>query len=85
MHCMQNACMTSITIRNVPDETRNELTARAARSGRSLQAYLRGELINMAGTSDNVALIARIEARVKREGTHLDAETILALRDEGRR
>lgn len=34
--------MVSITIRDVPQETRNELAARAARSGRSLQEYLRG-------------------------------------------
>jgi plasmid stability protein len=37
-----NAAMpTSVTIRNVPDETRNELAARAALTGRSLQEYLR--------------------------------------------
>ena len=45
--CMQNACMPSITIRNVPDETHEELAARAAASGKSLQEYLRAELIRV--------------------------------------
>jgi len=31
----------SITIRDVPDETSDELAARAALTGRSLQEYLR--------------------------------------------
>lgn len=77
--------MPSITIRNVPEETRNELAARAAGRGQSLQEYLRGELINMASKPDMATLVARIQERVKREGTHLDTETILALRDSGRR
>jgi plasmid stability protein len=32
---------TSITIRDVPQKTRDELAARAALTGRSLQEYLR--------------------------------------------
>ena len=39
---------TSITIRDVPDETRDELAARAALSGRSLQEYLRARLVEEA-------------------------------------
>ncbi len=77
--------MPSITIRNVPEETRNELAARAAGSGRSLQEYLRGELINMASKPDMATLMKRIEERVQREGIEVDAETILAWRDSGRR
>ncbi|WP_396654373.1 FitA-like ribbon-helix-helix domain-containing protein, partial [Microbacterium sp.] len=30
----------AITVRNVPDDVRDELASRAARSGRSLQEYL---------------------------------------------
>ena len=37
---------TSITIRDVPDDARDELAARAALSGRSLQEYLRAQLID---------------------------------------
>jgi len=38
----------TITIRNVPDEIRNRLAARAAGSGRSLQEYLLAELTSAA-------------------------------------
>jgi plasmid stability protein len=37
--------MVAITIRDIPDDVRDELAARAARSGKSLQEYLRGMLI----------------------------------------
>jgi plasmid stability protein len=75
----------SITIRNVPDETRNELAARAARSGRSLQEYLRAQLIELAQREDMETLMARIRERVEREGTHLSREKILEYRDMDRR
>jgi plasmid stability protein len=38
----------TITIRNVPDDVRNRLAARAARSGRSLQEFLLAELTSAA-------------------------------------
>ena len=38
----------TITIRNVPDDVRNRLAARAAGSGRSLQEYLLAELTSAA-------------------------------------
>ena len=46
----------SITIRSVPDDVCDELAARAARSGRSLQEYLVHELTRIAGkrTIDDV-------------------------------
>lgn len=40
--------MTTITIRQVPDEARNEVASRAARSGRSLQEYKLGEVTRLA-------------------------------------
>ncbi len=83
---MHNACMaTSITIRNVPDDTRDELAARAARSGRSLQEYLRGEMIELARTPDIDTLAARVEARKRASGSTLSSEKIVELRDAARR
>ena len=70
---------TSITVRDVPDETRNELAARAARSGRSLQEYLRSELVELARTPDPAALMARVEARVRRMGTRIEPSEVLEL------
>lgn len=76
---------TSVTIRDVPDRARDELAARAAASGRSLQEYLRGKLIELASRPEPEAIIARIRERKQRTGTHLPAATIVAHRDAGRR
>jgi plasmid stability protein len=84
-HSQQNACMVSITIRDVPDETRNELAARAARSGRSLQEFLRGHLVELASRPDRSTVLARIADRVEREGTAVPVEEILEARDADRR
>lgn len=82
---MHNACMTkSITIRDVPDEARRELAARAALTGRSLQEYLRAQLTALAARPDPEALMARIRTRKERTGSRLDPETILIHRDAGR-
>lgn len=75
----------SITIRDVPDETRDELAARAARSGQSLQEYLRGQLMALAERPDNRSLLEDIRARKHRTGSRLTADRILALRDMDRR
>jgi plasmid stability protein len=75
---------TSITIRDVPEATRDELAARAARSGRSLQEFLRLELIELAERPDPADVIARARERVARTGTELPAATILGLLDDVR-
>jgi antitoxin FitA len=75
----------SITIRDVPDETRNELAARAARSGRSLQEYLRLQLVELATRPDPDALLARIRERKECTGSRLAASRILEGRDADRR
>lgn len=74
----------SITIRNVPDETRNELASRAALSGRSLQEYLRSELIRLADRPDPEVLMARIRRRKESMTSSLSVEDILRFRDEDR-
>lgn len=53
----------TITIRAVPDHVRDELAARAARSGRSLQEYLSAELIALASRPSAVEAIAQARAR----------------------
>jgi antitoxin FitA len=83
---MHNACMTvSITIRDVPEETRDELASRAAATGRSLQEYLRARLVDLARQPDAEALMQRIRARKAATGSVLPAERILADRDADRR
>ncbi len=77
--------MASITIRDVPDSARDELAARAARSGRSLQEYLRLHLIEVVRRPDPTDLAARIADRKDRTGTTLSAEAIIGHRDADRR
>jgi antitoxin FitA len=77
--------MTSITIRDVPDDVRDELAARARLSGRSLQKYLRSQLVALASRPDPVVLTGRAGVRTQRTGSRLAAERILAHRDHDRR
>jgi plasmid stability protein len=77
--------MASITIRNVPDDIRDELAARASRSGRSLQEYLRAQLIALADKPDAQSLMARVRERKRRTGSRLPARKILSHRDADRR
>ena len=75
----------AITIRDVPDEVRDELAVRAARAGKSLQEYLRGMLMDSASRPPVEDVIARARARVNTTGVRVDAESILAARDADRR
>jgi plasmid stability protein len=75
----------AITIRGVPDEVRDELAARAARSGQSLQEYLRGVLVEYAARPPVGDVIARARARVTTTGSRVDAATILGARDADRK
>lgn len=76
---------TTITVRDVPDEVRDELAARAALAGRSLQEHLRAELIALAERPSVDVLMARIREQKATLGTHLPAERILSHRDRDRR
>ena len=74
-----------MTIRNIPEETRDELAARAARSGHSLQEYVRGELIELAHKPDMETVLARVRARKEATGSTLSIEKILEHRNADRR
>jgi plasmid stability protein len=83
---MQNAVVAvAITIRGVPDQTRDELAARAAASGTSLQQYLLRHLIELAEMPDNASILARARERVRRTGQGLTAEQILEYKNDERR
>lgn len=75
----------AITVRNVPDDVRDELAARAARAGMSLQEYLRAMLVDATVRPPVGDVIARARARVNATGARVDAEAILAARDAERR
>ena len=77
--------MPTITIRNVPTQTRNELAARAALAGRSLQEHLRLALIALADRPEPEVLMAAVRRRKQGAAGSLTTEDILRFRDEGRR
>lgn len=74
-----------MTIRDVPDETRDELAARAARAGQSLQEYVRAQLMALANRPSPEELWDRVQQRIQETGTALSAEVILDLREADRR
>lgn len=74
-----------ITIRDVPDTTRDELAARAARQGKSMQEYLRGELERLAGRPSLPDWLAAVRERKRRSRTRIPPEEILRHRDADRR
>jgi plasmid stability protein len=73
----------AITIRNVPEQVRNVLAARAAGSGRSLQEYLLAELTAAAGRMTVDELIDRV--RPLTATTEIPVATILDAVDADRR
>jgi plasmid stability protein len=77
--------MVAITIRDVPDDVRDELAVRAAREGKSLQEYLRGMLIQTAAKPTVNEVLRRARARIEATGSRVDATTILAAKDADRR
>lgn len=77
--------MVSITIRNVPEHVRDELAARAAAAGRSLQEHLLAELSDLAERPDPRRLLYEARVRTRNTGSRLPADRILAHRDGDRR
>ena len=75
----------AITVHDVPDEVRNEIAARAARSGKSLGGYLRRMFVEVARHAPVEDVIARARGRVGATGVRVDVESILAARDADRR
>ena len=73
-----------ITIRDVPDAVKEELAARAALQGKSMQEYLRAELERLAARPPVEKVLERIRERKTTAGTRLSPEEILDRRDADR-
>ncbi|WP_128375701.1 FitA-like ribbon-helix-helix domain-containing protein [Streptomyces cavernae] len=73
--------MTALTIRDVPDETLAILKARAARMGKSLQAYTLEVLIGEAARPTLAEAAARAEAEA---GAGLSASDVLSAINDAR-
>lgn len=74
-----------ITIRDVPCEVKEELASRAALEGKSMQEYLKGELLRLSSRPPVEKVVARIRERKALDPKRIPPELILAHRDSDRR
>jgi len=74
-----------MTVRDVPAAVRDELAARAARAGLSLQEYVRTLLVETASRPAVADVIHRARDRVGVTGSLVSADLILEERDADRR
>lgn len=74
-----------ITIRNVPEEVRDELAARAALKRQSMQEYLREELERLAGLPSVETVMEDIRRRKEASDSNVTVTQILEALDANRR
>lgn len=77
--------MPSISIRNVPEATRDALAAKAARAGQSLQEYLLARLMEMGDRVEVAEVIAEMKDIASSWEEEVTSEQILEAIDQGRR
>lgn len=86
MHAQHSAGMSvQITIRDVPEEVRDELASRAALQRKSMQEFLRGELERIASRPSVETWLQTVRERKEAAGTRVSAATIVEARDADRR
>jgi plasmid stability protein len=74
-----------ITIRDVPEATRDELASRAALQGKSMQEYLRAELERLAARPTLDVWLEQVRKRKRSETPRIPAAEILKSRNLDRR
>jgi antitoxin FitA len=74
-----------ITIRDVPEEVRDELASRAALQRKSMQEYLRGELERIASRPSIESWLRTVRERKEAAGTRVAVSAIVSARDADRR
>ena len=74
-----------ITIRDVPEDVRDELASRAALRRQSMQEFLRGELERIASRPSVEVWLEEVRRRKEAAGTHVPTSVILQARDADRR
>lgn len=86
MQCRHIASMAiQITVRDVPERVRDELAARAALQGKSMQEYLRAELERLAARPSVDAWLEQLRKRKRASQTRVAAKRVLKERDADRR
>jgi antitoxin FitA len=83
--CWHYASMgVQITIRDVPEKVRDELAARAALQGKSMQEFLRAELERLAARPSVDAWLTQVRRRKRASQTRVSSGRILKARDADR-
>lgn len=80
MHVPYAHCMTTIQIRNVPEEVSRELKSRAAAEGRSLSDFLLTEVTRIAARPSRADIMQRILQRPR-----IDLRDVAEMVDQERR
>ena len=74
-----------ITIRDVPEDVRDELATRAARARKSMQEYLKEELERLAARPSVHTWLERVRERKRAADRRVSPASILKKRDADRR
>jgi plasmid stability protein len=74
-----------ITIRDVPENVRDELAARAARQGKSMQEFLRAELERLASRPSIDRWLEGVRRRKEAARSRVSPKDILRHRNADRR
>lgn len=74
-----------INIHDVPESVRDELAARAALRGQSMQEFLRAELERLAARPSRDAWLQQVRERKRASDTRVSLQQILEHRDPDRR
>jgi plasmid stability protein len=74
-----------INIRDVPERVRDELAARAALQGKSMQEFLRAELERMTARPSIDAWLQQVRNRKRATQTRVTSKQILKSRNADRR
>jgi plasmid stability protein len=74
-----------ITIRDVPEDVRDELASRAARERKSMQEYLKEQLERLVARPSIPTWLDRVRERKRAADRQLTAKQILKHRDANRR
>ncbi len=74
-----------ITIRNIPEEVRDALKARAAQQHQSMEQYLRSELERLASKPSTDEWLEQVRAHKAAMTSQVTTESILRHRDADKR
>jgi len=74
--------MATIQIRDIPEDAYETIRKRARTAGKSIQSYMRDEVLQMASRPAKAELLTAMEAALERDrGSGVTLESILAAKD----